>query len=273
MKRLLFVFTLILSFHSSASAQALDEDVIDAACTFVASDDFKSIEEMLIEINRKLEDVYLEIGCSKGTPTLMHHALEKVIGSNRAAEIMLIKLKRAKQADPDLDTASLFNARYGSDQKTILDQLNFKRSFTTSDLGQQNLNQVELLLRQLGAKTSAELSHEYKYLLQQNCRHFEFETNVEQPGFDGPGSWGPLHNTLSLSCLVYQGYVQESDAYKAIVRDYVKDEIYIVKIGSYMGDHSGQVIAISPSTIVVRQTIEGHNQKFYQRTVLLVRNL
>lgn len=77
------------------------------------------------------------------------------------------------------------------------------------------------------------------------------------PDFDGPGAFGALHDTLTLNCLRYEGRVQGEDSGPvALVRDN-RGKLFHIKVGDFVGENTGQVIAIDADRIVVHQLVPG----------------
>lgn len=100
------------------------------------------------------------------------------------------------------------------------------------------------------------------------------------PDHDGPGAFGPLHNTLTLGCLRYVAHevgtqgsenaastygdsedesVTTLDASHAVLLD-ERNECYRLRVGDYVGERHGRIDSIDAQRLVivqVRQTPEG----------------
>lgn len=76
------------------------------------------------------------------------------------------------------------------------------------------------------------------------------------PYFDGPGSFGPLNNTVSLDCLTFAGIADGTKGPVAVLKD-ENGVAYRIKIGDYVGENSGYVAEISPSRIMIIQLVRG----------------
>ncbi len=82
------------------------------------------------------------------------------------------------------------------------------------------------------------------------CTRFKIE--LVPSGFDGPGSWGPLHNTLTLDCLTYVGSMVRDHSEYVLIRD-EKGAIYRLRVGDFMGEKSGHITKIDESYIYIEQ--------------------
>lgn len=82
----------------------------------------------------------------------------------------------------------------------------------------------------------------------------------EKPGtppyFDGPGSFGPLNNTVSLDCLSFESVEHDSKGPIALLKD-ENGLVFRVGIGDYVGENSGYVAEISPARIKIIQLVRG----------------
>ncbi len=77
----------------------------------------------------------------------------------------------------------------------------------------------------------------------------------QPPDFDGRGAFGPLHETLTLECLTYLGRLRRGEADLALLRD-EQGRLYPVHLHDYVGEDSGQVVALHDDFLVVRQFIK-----------------
>jgi hypothetical protein len=74
------------------------------------------------------------------------------------------------------------------------------------------------------------------------------------PGPDGPGSWGELQDTLTLSCLTYVDVVGEGENAMATLVD-ERGARYQVRLGTYVGENTGKVSRITPDRIEIIQIV------------------
>lgn len=75
------------------------------------------------------------------------------------------------------------------------------------------------------------------------------------PTFDGPGSWGKLQDTVTLDCLSYTGSVTRSGVEHVLIRD-ERGDIHVLKIGDFMGEHTGRITRIDERYIYIEQHIK-----------------
>lgn len=74
------------------------------------------------------------------------------------------------------------------------------------------------------------------------------------PGFDGPGSFGALQDTVTLECLKYVGTIRNSGLEQALIQDEL-GQMYTLNIGSYMGENTGVIVRIEDDAIYIKQAI------------------
>lgn len=74
------------------------------------------------------------------------------------------------------------------------------------------------------------------------------------PQFDGPGSWGALHETVTLDCLKYIGSIKDDSKVVMLVKD-EKGVIHHLRMGDFMGENSGKIVGITETTIIVDQVV------------------
>lgn len=75
------------------------------------------------------------------------------------------------------------------------------------------------------------------------------------PQFDGPGSFGELHETVTLDCLAYAGSISRDGIEHVLIRDET-GRIHVLKPGSYMGENSGVIARIDADVIHIRQLLK-----------------
>lgn len=75
------------------------------------------------------------------------------------------------------------------------------------------------------------------------------------PEFDGPGSFGTLHNTVTLDCLSYVGSLEKNGVEHVLIRDET-GTIHQLRPGSYMGENSGVIMKIDATTIHIKQLVK-----------------
>jgi hypothetical protein len=79
-----------------------------------------------------------------------------------------------------------------------------------------------------------------------------------RPGYDGPGSWGPLHGTVTLDCLTYVGFI-ETDGHEVFL---IEMEGTIIRIGlhDYMGENGGIIESSDEDYLYIRQSVPDSNE-------------
>jgi hypothetical protein len=85
-----------------------------------------------------------------------------------------------------------------------------------------------------------------------NAECVRLKTQHETSRFDGPGSWGPLHNTATLDCLQYAGSIYRDGVEQVLIRDET-GTIYRLKVGDFMGEKTGRIAKIDDHYIYVEQ--------------------
>ena len=79
-----------------------------------------------------------------------------------------------------------------------------------------------------------------------------FKLDRAPSGFDGPGSWGPLNNTVTLDCLKYAGSITRDQVEYVLIRD-ERGTVYGLKVGDFMGEKSGYISKVDESFIYIEQ--------------------
>jgi Tfp pilus assembly protein PilP len=79
------------------------------------------------------------------------------------------------------------------------------------------------------------------------------EPNLPNP--DGPGAFGPLHNTLTLECLRFITTEKRKAGLVAVLVDETGKE-FKVQAGEYVGENSGRISKIEPNRITVVQLVK-----------------
>lgn len=74
------------------------------------------------------------------------------------------------------------------------------------------------------------------------------------PELDGPGSFGPLQDTVTLDCLTYVGSIQKGGDEHVLIRD-DRGTVHTLRRGSYMGENTGIIERIDADAIYIRQFI------------------
>lgn len=80
------------------------------------------------------------------------------------------------------------------------------------------------------------------------------------PGFDGPGSFGPLQGTVTLGCLKYIGFLDVKGKRIAIIEDETGAK-YRVGVGDWVGEDAGKVTRITPENVEIVQLVKGPDGK------------
>ena len=78
--------------------------------------------------------------------------------------------------------------------------------------------------------------------------------SARPPDFDGPGSFGPLHGTVTLDCLKYVGSIQQGGVEHVMVRD-ERGTVYRLKVGDYVGENGGIISRIDNEAIYIKQLV------------------
>jgi Pilus assembly protein, PilP len=86
------------------------------------------------------------------------------------------------------------------------------------------------------------------------CVRSQPATPNETPAMDGPGSFGPLQDTVTLDCLTFIRSIQKGDTEYAVVAD-ERGATYEVKVGSYMGENTGLILKMDRDFIYLRQMV------------------
>jgi type IV pilus assembly protein PilP len=77
----------------------------------------------------------------------------------------------------------------------------------------------------------------------------------QPPQLDGPGSFGPLHGTVTLDCLKYVGSIEKDGVEHVMIRD-EQGTVHRLKVGDYMGENGGVISRIDDSTIYINQRVK-----------------
>ena len=99
---------------------------------------------------------------------------------------------------------------------------------------------------------------------QAECKRFK--TQKTKPGYDGPGSFSSLHNTLTLDCLTLVNIGTINGTRVAVIKDETSKN-YFIKLGDYMGENSGQVVEILEHTLVIEQQHQTAGQWVKKRVI------
>lgn len=75
------------------------------------------------------------------------------------------------------------------------------------------------------------------------------------PAFDGPGSFGALHGTVTLDCLRYVGSLERNGVEQVLIRDET-GVIHRLKVGDYMGENAGVIRSIDADHIHIEQVVK-----------------
>jgi len=119
-----------------------------------------------------------------------------------------------------------------------------------------------VLLALLMAQTSAASD--------ETCMVLVEEQPSAPPDLDGPGSFGPLHETMSMGCLDYVEFEKTSNGNRARLVDHVGRE-YVIHRGDYVGEYSGQVTEIKRNRITIVQIVRGASGEYEEAHRFLFR--
>jgi hypothetical protein len=78
---------------------------------------------------------------------------------------------------------------------------------------------------------------------------------------DGPGSFGALHEAMSLGCLAFLEIELAPNGNRALLMDYLGKK-YNVGVGDYVGESSGLITEISQEMITIRQLVIGASGEY-----------
>ena len=101
----------------------------------------------------------------------------------------------------------------------------------------------------------------FSHYSQGKCIHFDLDYNT--PNLDGPGSWGPLHDTLTLDCLRYVEMQKEDDQLIALIED-DRGNVHQVRVGDFMGENTGRVVRIEKNAVHLVQIIKDSKNRWVQ---------
>lgn len=89
------------------------------------------------------------------------------------------------------------------------------------------------------------------------CERFKPAARAAEtpPAFDGPGSFGALHGTVTLDCLRYAGSISQGGVEHVLIRDET-GVIHRLKTGDYMGENAGVISSIDASHIHIEQLVK-----------------
>ncbi|HEX4328089.1 MAG TPA: pilus assembly protein PilP [Burkholderiales bacterium] len=79
------------------------------------------------------------------------------------------------------------------------------------------------------------------------------------PVMDGPGSFGELHETVTLDCLAYVGSIKQGKEERVLIRD-EQGILHTLKLGSYVGENSGIIKEIHVDFIDIHQLVKRDGQ-------------
>ena len=74
------------------------------------------------------------------------------------------------------------------------------------------------------------------------------------PELDGPGSFGPLQDTVTLDCLTYVGSIQKGGVEHVLIRD-ERGTVHTLRRGSHMGENTGIIDRIEADAIYIKQFV------------------
>ena len=93
------------------------------------------------------------------------------------------------------------------------------------------------------------------------CMRLVPEKHSGDLAIDGPGAFGPLHNTVSLGCLHFTDVVGAGRNTKAILLDETGAE-FRVGVGDYVGENSGKVLEITKKRLTIIQVVVNADNEF-----------
>ena len=100
-----------------------------------------------------------------------------------------------------------------------------------------------------------------------SCFVFVGEMGNEKGGradTDGPGSFGPLHEAMTLGCLEYAGFADGPNGVRALLVDFWGRGHWVV-IGNYVGENSGRIVDITGEHIRIVQLERFDKYRYVER--------
>ena len=88
---------------------------------------------------------------------------------------------------------------------------------------------------------------------------FHYARHNKAPDMDGPGSFGELQDTVTLSKLTYLGSSFKSGSEEVFLRN-DKGKIFRLKLGTFVGENTGIIVKIDDATIYVQQVVEQNGE-------------
>jgi Tfp pilus assembly protein PilP len=86
---------------------------------------------------------------------------------------------------------------------------------------------------------------------------------AKRPDMDGPASFGPLQDTLTLDCLRFVAVAKEKGSLLAVLVD-EKGREYRVGLGHWIGENSGKITAITETRISLTQIVMGPDGEYVE---------
>jgi hypothetical protein len=86
-----------------------------------------------------------------------------------------------------------------------------------------------------------------------DCVRWKKDLNAP-PGLDGPGSFGPLQDTVTLDCLSYVRSIPKRGKEYVVIAD-ERGATYELSVGDYMGEHTGLIRKIDGHFIHLEQMV------------------
>jgi hypothetical protein len=87
------------------------------------------------------------------------------------------------------------------------------------------------------------------------CVRYEPLPEGKPLGFDGPGSWGELQDTVTLDCLSYVGSIERNGEEYVLIED-EQGKVHELRNGDYMGENTGFIVEIGADVIYVLQLVK-----------------
>jgi hypothetical protein len=87
------------------------------------------------------------------------------------------------------------------------------------------------------------------------CVRYEPPPEGKPLGFDGPGSWGELQDTVTLDCLRYVGSIERDGEEYVLIED-EQGKVHELRNGDHMGENTGFIVEIGADEIYVLQLVK-----------------
>jgi hypothetical protein len=95
------------------------------------------------------------------------------------------------------------------------------------------------------------------------CMRLVPKDPTKGPDVDGPGSFGKLHDTLTLDCLRFVETMKAKGSLLAVLVD-EKGRKYQVGPGDWIGENSGKITELTEQRITITQVVMGPKGEYIE---------